>query len=311
MDELILYIDDDKEVQINADFKNDTFWATHQQIADLFEIDRSGITKHINRIIKDGEIDEKSNVQKMHIANSDRPVKFYNLDVILAVGYRVNSAKAVAFRKWATDILKQHLIQGYTVNRQRMQFLGKTLEILARSTDEMVQSVAELISQFTDGLDLLDNYDHNTFTKPKGEVGSSELTYELARQFIDTMKFGTDSELFGNERGDTFKGVLGSIYQTFAEQDLYPTLQEKAANLLYMVVKDHPFTDGNKRIAAGLFVYFLELNGALRTSAGMQIIDNNSLAAITLMIALSKPEEKEIMCLLVMNMLVADGEGGK
>jgi len=302
-DSIILFQSEGKNVSVVIDPEQDTVWATHQQIAELFNIDRSGVTRHINNIIKAGEVAEASNVQKMHIAKSDRPVRFYSLDVILSVGYRVNSAKAIEFRRWANKVLKQYIVEGAAVNERRLEQIGSVASILSRSNEDMISGIANVLQDFTSGLDLLDRYDHQTLKKPKGEVPEWELTYRDARAFIDTMQFGESSELFGHERDDSFKGIVAGIYQSFGGIDLYPSIEEKAANLLYLVVKDHSFTDGNKRIAAALFVYFLEMNNALRTVSGSQRIDNNALAAITLMIALSAPKEKDIMCLLVMNML--------
>jgi prophage maintenance system killer protein len=224
--------------------------------------------------------------------------------MILAVGFRANATKqVVSFRRWAYGVLKKNLIDGFTVNQQRLEHLNKTIEILSRSGDELVSGIAEVLNTFADGLDLLDNYDHQSLVKPKGDTNDWVLKYDEARHFVDSMKFGKESDLFGNEKDESFHGSLGAIYQTFGGTELYPSVQEKAANLLYMIVKNHSFTDGNKRIAAALFVYFLEKNAALVDETGKHIISGNTLAAITLMIALSKPEEKEIMCTLVMNML--------
>ena len=302
--EIVIYNGKNGEVKLNADFRNETVWATHQQIADIFGIDRSGITKHINKIISCGEIDEKSNVQFLHIANSDRPVAFYSLDIILSVGYRVNSTKAIEFRKWANSVLKEYLLKGVTINQSRLNQLNKTIEIISRSYIPEISGIASILQNFAKSLNLLDNYDHQDFSKPKNKSRSKwMLTYKEARKFIDSMKFGEESSLFGREKDHSFKSSLETIYQTFDGKELYPSIQEKAANLLYLVVKNHSFTDGNKRIAAALFVYFLDKNKALKNKNGQLLIDNNALAATTLMIALSKPQEKEIMCNLVVNFI--------
>jgi prophage maintenance system killer protein len=234
-----------------------------------------------------------------------REIEYYNLDVIISVGYRISSKKATAFRRWATTTLRQHLIDGYTMNQQRLNQLNKTIDILSRADDELVSGIAEVLNIFANGLDLLDDYDHQNLVKPKGYSNNWVLEYDEARAFVDSMKFGKESDLFGNEKDESFHGSLGAIYQTFGGTELYPSVQEKAANLLYMIVKNHSFSDGNKRIAAALFVYFLDKNEVLTDKSGTPIISGNTLAAITLMIALSKPEEKEIMCALVMNMLDA------
>jgi prophage maintenance system killer protein/prophage antirepressor-like protein len=302
--EIVIYNGKDGEVKLNADFRNETIWATHQQIADIFGIDRSGITKHINKIIFNGEVDKKSNVQNLHIANSDRPVAFYSLDIILSVGYRVNSTKAIEFRKWANSVLKEYLLKGVIINQSRLDQLNKTIEIISRSYIPEISGIASILQNYTKGLNLLDNYDHQKFSKPKTKNKDKwQLTYKEARKFIDSMNFGKESSLFGREKDDSFKSSLGAIYQTFDGKELYPSVQEKAANLLYLIVKNHSFTDGNKRIAAALFVYFLDKNKALKSKIGQPLIDNNALAATTLMIALSKPQEKDIMCSLVVNFI--------
>ena len=302
--EIVIYNGKSGEVKLNADFRNETVWATHKQIADIFGIDRSGITKHINKIISNGEIDKKSNVQFLHIANSDKPVAFYSLDVILSVGYRVSSKKAIEFRRWANSILREYLLKGVVINQSRLEQLNQTIEIISRSCIPEISGIANILQNFTKGLDLLDSYDHQELSKPRNKnKGKWQLSYKEARKLIDSMKFGKESSLFGFEKDDSFKGSLGAIYQTFEGRELYPSIQDKAANLLYLIVKNHSFTDGNKRIAAALFVYFLDKNKALRNKKGQLLIDNNALAATTLMIALSKPQEKEIMCNLVVNFI--------
>jgi prophage maintenance system killer protein len=313
--DIVMYKNKDKSVEIQVKTDGDTVWLNRNQMAELFGRDVKTIGKHINNALQEElvEIPTVANfatVGKEGSRQVTRNIDYYNIDMILSVGYRVKSSEGIHFRRWANSVLKKYLFDGVVVNPIRLEQLNKVVEILGRSSDEMVSSVVSLIESFTSGLDLLDNYDHNSFDKPTGSKGEKVLTYELARTAVDTMHFGDSSELFGNERGDSFKGILESIYQTFGGKELYASVQEKAANLLYMLVKDHPFSDGNKRIAAALFVYFLDLNRVLRRQNGDSIIDNNSLAAMTLMIALSRPEEKEIMCLLVMNMLDAS-EAGK
>ncbi|HML51892.1 MAG TPA: RhuM family protein [Propionicimonas sp.] len=298
-----VYLATSGELSFAVDASAETVWATHQQIADLFGVDRSGATRHINNVLATEEVDRANNVQKMHIAGAKRPVSYYSLDVILAVGYRVNSGEAIRFRRWATGVLREHLVAGYTVNEQRLTQIGKVLEILQRADDELVSGVADLLARFTDGLDLLDRFDHQSLTAPGGAVSDWEFTYPEARSVIDAMSFGTTSQLFGHERDGSFPGVIAGLYQSFGGVDLYPTAQEKAAHLLYLVVKDHCFSDGNKRIAAALFVYFLDRCGLLTNAAGRARIGNSTLAAITVMIAVSRPEEKDDMVLLVRNLL--------
>ena len=307
---IVIFHKDNFEIQFKADFNSQTIWATQSQIAELFEINRTTALRHINNILKDEEVDRKSNVQKMHIPNSDKPVMFFSLDIILSVGYRTNSSKAILFRRWANSVLKEYLIKGYALNQKRLEELSTVINIISRSSIPEISGVASVLDFFTKGLNILDDYDHQVLKKPSlNDKDNSEhkeswqLTYEEGRKVIESMRFAETSSLFGNEKDNSFKSTLGAIYQTFDGKDVYPTLEEKAANLLYMLVKNHSFNDGNKRIAAALFIYFLEKNNLLFDSNKNPIIDNNTLAAMTLMIALSKPEEKEIMCLLVLNML--------
>ena len=307
---IVIFHKDNFEIQFKADFNSQTIWATQSQIAELFEINRTTALRHINNILKDEEVDRKSNVQKMHIPNSDKPVMFYSLDIILSVGYRTNSSKAILFRRWANSVLKEYLIKGYAHKQKRLDELNTVIDIISRSSVPEISGVASVLDFFTKGLNILDDYDHQVLKKPSSndknnseQKESWQLTYEEGRKVIESMRFAETSSLFGNEKDNSFKSTLGAIYQTFDGKDVYPTLEEKAANLLYMLVKNHSFNDGNKRIAAALFIYFLERNNLLFDKNKNPIIDNNTLAAMTLMIALSKPEEKEIMCLLVLNML--------
>jgi len=226
--EIVIYNGKSGEVKLNADFRNETIWATHQQIANVFGIDRSGITKHINKIISSGEIDKKSNVQFLHITNSDKPVAFYSLDIILSVGYRVNSAKAIEFRKWANSILKEYLLKGVIINQARLEQLNQTIEIISRSCIPEISGIANILQNYTKGLDLLDNYDHQEFSKPKSKnKGKWQLTYKEARKFVDSMKFGKENSLFGQEKDSSFKSSLGAIYQTFDGKELYQNLKKK------------------------------------------------------------------------------------
>ena len=301
--EIAIYQSKNGEIQLNIDTKQETVWATQTQIAEVFDIDRTRITRHIKNIFNDEEVSQKSNVRKTHFANSDKPVNLYSLDVILAVGYRTNSKQAIKFRQWANSVLKKYLLNGVVINQKRLEQLNKTIEIFSRSQNLEVSGVANILQNFTAGLDLLDNYDYQSLKKPKGTKNNRVLTYEDAKNVINSMKFNEKSSLFGNEKDNSFKSSLNTIYQTFGKKEFYPTVEEKAANLLYLVVKNHSFIDGNKRIAAALFIYFLNKNGILLSKKGNFIIDNNTLAAMTLMIALSKPSEKEQMILLVMNFL--------
>jgi prophage maintenance system killer protein len=305
--EIVIYQSENGDICLSADFRNDTIWATQAQIAELFGTKRQAITKHLKNIFECGELDENSVCSILELTATDGKkynTKIYNLDAILSVGYRVNSKNATAFRRWANKVLKDYLLKGVAVNDKRLEQLNKTLEILSRSDIPEISGIANILQDFSNGLDLLDKYDHQNLQKPKiKNSGNWQLTYEEARNFVDNMKFGKESSLFGHEKDQSFKSSLGAIYQTFDGHELYPSVQEKAANLLYLVVKNHSFSDGNKRIAAALFVYFLDKNNALKDKSGKSLIENNALAAMTLMLALSKPEEKEIMCNLVMNFL--------
>ena len=239
----------------------------------------------------------------LHIANSDRPVAIYSLDVIISVGYRVKSQRGVEFRRWANSVLKDYILKGYAVNDKRINQLGQIVQIMKRAENQLdAQQVLSVVESYSTALDMLDDYDHQSLAKPKGNRATYVLTYDECRSVIDRMKFVSDSDLFGNEKDESFKGSIGAIYQSFGGKDLYPSLEEKAANLLYFVTKNHSFSDGNKRIAATMFLYFLDKNRALFTDGHKRIADY-TLVALTIMIAESKPEEKEMMVNVIMNCL--------
>ena len=301
--ELVLFESEDKSVSLSVPFENETVWLNQSQMTQLFSVDRTVITKHVNNVFKEQEVDEKSNVHFLHIANSDKNVKFYSLDVIISVGYRVKSNRGIEFRKWANKVLKQYILKGYAANERRLEDLKQTLQIIRRTENQLdTNQILSVIEQYTAALDLLDDYDHLSVKKPDGTEATYRLTYEEAREVIDSMKFGDTSTLFGNEKDDSFKGSIGAVYQTFGGKDVYPTVQEKAANLLYFITKNHSFSDGNKRIAATMFLYFLNKNGILFKD-GRKQIEDNTLVALTIMIAESKPDEKELMINLVMQFL--------
>ena len=309
--QIVIYETSDKEVTLDVQFDGDSVWLTLDQMAELFDRDKSTISRHIKNVFGEQELDKDSVVAKIATTASDNKtyqVDHFNLDMIISVGYRVKSLRGTQFRQWANVVLRQYLLTGAAINQKRLEQLGTVVHILERSSDEMVSGVAEVLDRYTASLELLEEYDKKSLTAPKGSKPTWELRYEDARALIDAMPFDGGNGLFGVEKDESFKSALGAIYQTFGGEDLYSSVQEKAANLLYLVVKNHPFNDGNKRIAAALFVYFLSGNGILFDTDGRQIIANNALAAITLMIALSRPDEKEIMCLLVMNMLAGVGE---
>jgi len=323
MSDIVVFKDNGLELKVG--FDGETVWLRQSEIAQLFEKDRSVITRHINNILKDKEVDEKSNVQKMHIANSDKPVKFYSLDIVLAVGYRTNSAKAIKFRKWVTNIVKSYMIRGYVLDRDRLQKqklseLDATLKLIRDAVlrrelgiDE-ARGFVEIIGRYAKSWALLQGYDEQTLeevmqTKEQKFI----LDYDEAKAAIaalkeELMRKGEASELFGREKAGEFRGNLLAIYQSFGGEELLPSVEQKAAHLLYYIVKGHPFSDGNKRIGAYLFVLFLHKNGILYRNNGEALIDDNALAALTLLVAGSDPAQKEIIIRLIMNMLV-EGEG--
>jgi len=304
---IAIYQSEDGLVKIDVHLEEDSVWLSQAQIVSLYQSSKANVSEHIKHIFREGELDKDSVVRNFRTTAEDGKsynMSFYNLDMIISLGYRIKSKIATRFRIWATSILRKHLVDGYTINRKRLDQLNQTIEIISRSCIPEISGIANILQNYTKGLDLLDNYDHQEFSKPKSKnKGKWQLTYKEARKFVDSMKFGKESSLFGQEKDSSFKSSLGAIYQTFDGKELYPSVLEKAANLLYLVVKNHSFTDGNKRIAAALFVYFLDKNKALKSKSGQLLIDNNALAATTLMIALSKPQEKDIMCSLVVNFL--------
>lgn len=299
--EVVLFRDGEVELEVQISPDQETVWLSSNQMSDLFDRDEKTIRKHVNKLFSDEEIEFENNTQKMRVEGVKQSVAFYSLDVILGVGYRVNSKRGIAFRKWANSILKQYIMQGYAVNNRRMNQLGEVLRIMKRTENRLdANQVLSVIEKYSVALDLLDDYDHQAMKRPKGNDAIYILTYEECRSIINQMKFGEQSDLFGNEKDDSFKGSIGNIYQSFAGQEIYPSLEEKAANLLYLVTKNHSFSDGNKRIAATMFLYFLDKNGIL-FDGNTKLIDDHTLVALTIMIAESKPDEKEMMVSVIMN----------
>ena len=300
-DEIVLFETQDKKVSLSVHLQEETVWLSQSQMIDLFGRDQSVISRHINNAFKE-ELDKDSNMHFLHIANSDRPVAVYSLDVIISVGYRVKSQRGVEFRKWANTILKDYILRGYAVNENRMRQLGEAVRLMRRTQDALdSRQVLSVVERFSTALDLLDAYDHQDMQRPKGSASTYILTYEECRAVIDHMRFGNESDLFGKEKDGSFRGSIGNIYQSFCGQELYPSLEEKAANLLYFVTKNHSFFDGNKRIAATIFLYFLDRNGILYDEQGNKLLDDHTLVALTIMIAESRPEEKEMMVSVIMN----------
>lgn len=311
-----IYHSQDGSVQLNVKLENETVWLSANQMAMLFDRDAKTIRKHINNVFADGELAKESNTQKMRVANSDKPVPFYNLDVIISVGYRVKSRQGVQFRQWATSILKQYLIKGYVVNQQikldRYNDLKDVVRLMSRSivlqdnvTTDEYSGLFNVISDYVYALDTLDQYDYQSLSISKiTKEEPFRATYDNAMEVINALKekFG-GSKWFANEKDDSFKSSIGQIYQTFGGEELYPSVEEKAAMLLYLVVKNHSFSDGNKRIAAMLFLWFLNNNRVLYAKDGHKRIADNTLVALTLMIAESRTEEKDVMVKVVINLI--------
>ena len=265
--ELVIFETKDHAVKLEVPVNEETVWLTQEQMSKLFDTARSSIAYHISNIFKEKELEESTSVEIFdRSANSSRPPKFYNLDVIISVGYRVKSKRGVEFRKWANSVLKQYILQGYAVNSHRIAQLGEVIKIMKRTEDSLDgKQILSVIEKYSDALEMLDSYDHQTMTRPKGNPATYTLDYEECMQVISQMRFGNESELFGKEKDDSFRGSIGNIYQSFGGQELYPSLEEKAAHLLYFVTKNHSFLDGNKRIAAAMFLYFLDKKISGRT----------------------------------------------
>lgn len=309
--EIVLFENQDVKLEVNI--KDETVWLNANQMSELFGRDSKTIRKHIDNALKE-ELDNSTvanfaTVQKEGNRNITRNIEYYNLDMIISVGYRVKSKNGILFRKWANKIIKDYLIKGYAVNNRRLEYLEKTvklLDIAGRIDGELsaneAQSIIKVINKYSNALNLLDKYDYKKVSKPKGTKDNKKITYEECINIINTLRFNNYSDLFALERSNGLKGIIEDIYSTFDGSDLYSTVEEKAANMLYLVTKNHVFIDGNKRIAATLFIYFLNYYGLLYNEKGM-VIDNNTLVAVTILIAQSDPKEKEVLVDLVMNFL--------
>ena len=304
--EIVLFTDGDKNIEVQVSPDKETVWLTQKQMEELFDVKHATISEHINNILSAGELDETS-VGFSDKSSGGRKPKIYNLDMILSVGYRVNSQRGIAFRRWANDVLKQYIMKGYAINEKRLAALNKTVEIQSKIIADTLEleeaEVLRAVNLYTDALVLLDQYDHQSLSKPEGNKPVYRITYEDCRNMINHMEDSFSSDVFGVEK-ETGKveGILAAVYQDVFGGEVYPSLEEKAANLLYFMIKDHPFADGCKRIAASLFLEFLDKNDALIRD-GQKVISDGALVAITLMIAESNPEEKDIMITLVMNLL--------
>ncbi|MEI3300808.1 MAG: RhuM family protein [Eubacterium sp.] len=305
--EIMIFETKDNEIKLTVPVENETVWLTQAQMTELFQVDRTVITRHVNNVFKENELIRESNVQKMHIPNSDRPVQFYSLEVIISVGYRVKSNRGVEFRQWANSVLKQYIMQGYAINEKRLAALQRTVDIqtkmLASTLEVDEAELLKAVNLYTNALMLLDQYDHQSLKKPTGNKPIYRITYEDCRNMVNAMEDSFHSDVFGveKEKGKV-EGILAAVYQSAFGEDAYPSLEEKAANLLYFMIKDHPYADGCKRIAASLFLEFLARNNVLYEK-GQKRISDGALVAITLMIAESDPKEKDIMVNLVMNLL--------
>lgn len=302
--EIVIFETEDKLISLPVSVEDETVWLSANQMSVLFDRDEKTIRKHINNVFLEEEVEKSNNTQKMRVDGVKQLVPFYTLDVIISVGYRVKSKRGVEFRRWANSVLKQYILKGYAVNDNRIKQLGEVIRIMKRTKNELdSKQVLSVIEKYSNALDLLDSYDHQNMTRPQGNRATYVLTYEECKEVIQSMRFGNESDLFGREKDDSFKGSIGNIYQSFGGIDIYESLEEKAANLLYFVTKNHSFFDGNKRIAATMFLYFLDKNAALFVD-GKKKMEDSTLVALTIMIAESRPEEKEMMVSVVMNCML-------
>ena len=306
--EIILF--ENQGVKLEVNLKDETVWLTQEQMSKLFAKAKSTINEHIKNIYKEGELVEEETMTKFGNSEfSDKPTNYYNLDMIISIGYRVKSQNGILFRKWATQILKDYMLKGYAVNQKRLEYLEKTIKLIdiANRMDERLEGndakeILKVIGEYSKALDLLDDYDHKTLKKIDGNVDERKIEYKNCIEIINKLRFNEESTLFAVERDRGLESIIGNIYQGFAGKEIYKSVEEKGANFLYLIVKNHVFADGNKRIAATLFIYFLNFYGILYKN-GKQTIDNNTLAALTLLIAESNPKEKDVIIDLVMNFL--------
>ena len=315
-DKIIIYQSEDGKTQLDVKLEGETVWLNTKQMAELFDKEESNIRRHVNNVFKEAELTRENNVHFLHVNGIKKPVPYYTLDVIISVGYRVHSQRGVRFRQWANSVLKQYLVKGYAINenirkhqiaelRQLIQVLGRAIKQQPAKTTDESNALFDVVVDYTYALDTLDNYDYQRLHIAKTTKEEPfHATYENAMHEIDVLrqKFG-GSVLFGNEKDDSFRSSIGQIYQTFDGTELYPSVEEKAAMLLYLVTKNHSFSDGNKRIAATLFLWFMNNNAILYRPDGTKRIADNTLVALTLMIAESKTEEKDIMVKVVVNLI--------
>ena len=318
--EIVLF--ENQGVKLEVNMKGDTVWLSKEQMSELFGRDRTVITRHINNIFMDKELNKKEVCEKFahtttHGAisgkNQTHDIEYYNLDVIISVGYRVKSKNGIIFRKWATNVLKDYMLKGYAINQKRLDYLEKTVKLISIAgridsneyKNKEAIDIIKVINNYSNALNLLDDYDHKRINKPNGTKNSNIISYDNCIEIINKLKFNNNSDLFALERNKGLESIINNIYSSFNGEYLYETIEEKAANFLYLIIKNHVFIDGNKRIAATLFIYFLEFYNILYVN-DKQVIDNNTLVALTLLIAQSNPKEKNILIDLVMNFLKND-----
>jgi len=319
-EQFVIYQAPSGAIELRGDIRKETVWATQAQIVSLFNVDQSVVSRHIKNIFKDGEIEEKSNMQKMHIANSDKPTTFYSLDVILSVGYRTNSSRAIHFRKWATKILKQYLVDGYAVNEKRLieaenkfHELQDAVSFLQRQSKKDLlkgqeSEIFQILSDYSKTFSLLEQYDEGKLSDKAGKKAKFVLQYADCENIIGELRNNLVAKreaghLFAQKRGGEFEGIIKGLYQTFSGKELYPTIEDKASHLLYFTIKDHPFSDGNKRSAVFLFVYYLDMSDYLFKGSGERKINDNALVALALLIAESSPKEKDTMIKIIKNLI--------
>lgn len=301
--QIVLFESNDQEVTIPVNLDSQTVWLSQAQMAQLFDRSIGVVSRHIKNVFTEGELEQKSNLHILQKCSSDRPTTLYSLDVIISVGYRVKSQRGVEFRRWATNVLHRYIIQGHVENERRLEQLGTVAQIIERLPDDLgSREILDIVESYIDVFKLLDEYDRESIDRPKGQTGIYTLEYELCMNLISQMRGRFVSDLFGLEKDESFRSSISVINQSFGGQDLYPSVQEKAANLLYLIIKNHSFLDGNKRIGCSLFLYYLDRNGLLFRGLDKRIADS-TLVAVALMIAESRPEEKESMVSLVMNFL--------
>lgn len=301
--QIVLFESNDREVTIPVNLDSQTVWLTQAQMAQLFDRSIGVVSRHIKNVFTEGELEQKSNLHILQKCSSDRPTTLYSLDVIISVGYRVKSQRGVEFRRWATNVLHRYIIQGHVENERRLEQLGTVAQIIERLPEDLgSREILDIVESYIDVFKLLDDYDRESIDRPKGQTGIYTLEYELCMNLISQMRSRFTSDLFGVEKDESFRSSISVINQSFGGQDLYLSVQEKAANLLYLIIKNHSFLDGNKRIGCSLFLYYLDRNGLLFRGLDKRIADS-TLVAVALMIAESRPEEKESMISLVMNFL--------